>query len=201
MLQTPARPQHSVKIHQNAVICAQFVDCSHASQDDQSRDYLLITGGDDNALAFTRFSARSQSSSPRSPVHTSTLLLPRSHAAAVRAIAVKSHRVVGSLLEMEIVTASNDQRLKTWHIRFDRSKNAVEGLSVVKGGNVYTAVADIAGIDVIDGQRRETGDEEQSGMAGNAEETWDKAKGEGDGEAEKKRVRVVVCGVGMDVRE
>jgi len=192
-MQTPARPLQSVKIHQNAIICAQLVDCR-----DKSQDYLLITGGDDNALAMTRFASWSQSSSPHSTRHTSTILLPRAHTAAVRAIAMKSRRVVGSVLELEIVTASNDQRLKTWLVRFDMSKHGVEGLSVVKGGNLYTAVADIAGVDVIERQERETGDEQQDGIIAVAEESWDKGKGKGEGEG--RRVRVVVCGVGMDIR-
>ena len=196
---TLTRPHHSVKIHQNAIICAQLVDCSHASQDDQPKDYLLITGGDDNALAFTRFSVSSQSSSPHSTIHTSILLLPRAHAAAVRAIAIKRHGVINSILELDIVTASNDQRLKTWHVRFDMSKTGVEGLSVVKGRNVYTTVADIAGVDVIEGQeQRGIGDEQLNEMGGVAEETWDKGDGKGGGEG--RRVRVVVCGIGIDIR-
>ena len=194
---TPTRPQHSVKIHQNAIICAQLVDCSHPLQHDKVQGYLLITGGDDNAFAFTRFSSWSHTSSPHSPVHTSTLLLPRSHTAAIRAIAIKSRCIVKSVLELKVVTASNDQRLKTWLVRFDMTKDGVEGLSVVKGGNVYTAVADIAGVDVLEGQGRKRGDEDQNGMARVAEETGGESEGRG---GEGSRVRVVVCGVGMDIR-
>ena len=189
VLQTPTRPLQSITIHQNAIICAQLIDCSHESQDSDSQDYLLLTGGDDNALAFTRFSSWSQSASsietssldPYSTTHTSTLLLPRAHAAAVRAIAVKRRRLVGSVLELEIVTASNDQRLKTWHVRLNANEKGVEGLSAVKGKNLYTAVADIAGVDVVEGM--------EEGQVSN-----DKRNGEAG------QVRVVVCGVGMDVR-
>ena len=83
------------------------------------------------------------------------------------------------------MTASNDQRLKTWHVRFDVSTKDVEGLSIQRGGNVYTAVADIAGVDVIE--------EVGNGIQGDEGQTEKRGTHE-------RRVRVVVCGVGMDVR-
>jgi len=175
-----------------------------------------MTGGDDNALAFTRFSPWSQSApTSQFTVHTSTLILSRAHTAAVRAIAIKGRRVINHIVELDIVTASNDQRLKTWHVRIDASETGVDGLQVVKGQNMYTAVADIAGVDVIgdadnsEGRRDERNESELGG--GEEQEMRESEVGGGEEQEmrgtqhwraeEERRVRVVVCGVGMDVKD
>jgi len=82
------------------------------------------------------------------------------------------------------MTASNDQRVRTWFVRLDAAAgDGVEGLEVKKGRNMYTALADVADMDVV---RRS-----------------DHSDGNGNGEysrqGEGNVARVVVCGVGIDV--
>jgi len=167
-----ARPYHTLKIHQNAITCTQLISLS-------PNNNLLITGGDDNALAITRFSFASGSDSTSEdaakPV-TSTLIIPRAHTAAIRAVTIKSEKRDGDMLVLEIMTASNDQRVRTWHASFDVAGEGVEGLRVSRGRNLYTALADVADMDIVRGGRGNLGE----GAQGDVE-------------------RVVVCGVGIDV--
>lgn len=79
------------------------------------------------------------------------------------------------MLSLELITASNDQRIRTWHISFDTASEGIDGLEVKRGRNLYTALADVADMDVVRG-------------AGNEE-----------GERERQVERVVVCGVGVDI--
>jgi len=164
-LKPTARPHHTLKIHQNAITCTQLISLSSSSS---SEECLLITGGDDNALAFTRFTPTSHSTA-KATTTTSTLLIPRAHTAAVRAVVIKSSKQQGALLELQVMTASNDQRIRTWHISFDATSEGIDGLKVKRGRNLYTALADVADMDIV--------------------------RGAGDEGVE----RVVVCGVGVDV--
>ena len=85
------------------------------------------------------------------------------------------------------MTASNDQRVRTWFVRLDAAAgDGVEGLEVKKGRNMYTALADVADMDVV----RRRGDGE-----GGRRDADGEYSGQGEGDVE----RVVICGVGTDV--
>ncbi|KAL9078408.1 MAG: hypothetical protein Q9157_002671 [Trypethelium eluteriae] len=172
---------------------------------------LLISGGDDNALGISiiRHSmakgeiSRKQpaseapaSSHGRTQVSLSTLLVPRAHSAAITAIsmvAISHQKSVPEVSSKDIrkkfhaVTASNDQRIKTWKITIDLSMPGVAGVQVKKLRDESTDVADVASMamlaTLVDESNAST---DASDMAPNASPRATSA-------------RVVVCGVGLEV--
>ena len=96
---------------------------------------LLVSGGDDNAIAITRICDRQPAK---------TLLLPRAHAAAITGVVVLA--VDGDTFWL--VSASIDQRVKLWQFDVDVSRGGVEGVEVKLLQNAFSAVADVASLDV-----------------------------------------------------
>ncbi|KAJ9661364.1 WD repeat-containing protein 6 [Coniosporium apollinis] len=135
---------------------------------------LVVTGGDDNALAFTLL--RWNGSAEEAEMHTSTLLVPRAHASAVTALALipdsDSSREDGTETRFTVVSSSNDQRIKVWEVMINNGATSIDGVQVRRVANVPTAVADVSSLHILED--------------GN----------EGDGSA---RRRIIVCGVGMDI--
>jgi len=166
------RLDHVQRVHQNSIKCLAIV-----SLDQDETDYLVFTGGDDNGLAVTRVDLHDK-------IRTSTLLLPRAHAAAVTAMTVLP-RLVDSKSEtteksvstkapavpkiFTVLTTSNDQRVKTWNFTIDETSDGVTGIEVTRISNNYTPVADASCVGLIPYP------------------------------AEQGRVGVVICGVGMDI--
>lgn len=91
--------QWSHKIHQNAIKSLDMVSLA-------SGGYALLTGGDDNALAYTVLE-RSEDSWRVQP--GSCKIVRSAHAAAVTGVAIaqQDDRMVG-------ISASNDQQIKSW---------------------------------------------------------------------------------------
>ncbi|KAM0799535.1 WD40-repeat-containing domain protein [Usnea florida] len=122
---------------------------------------LLITGGDDGAIALTRLRHSPSSSSPsRTEFETATLVLPRAHAGAVMGTVILEDEYNKNLDDSEwrdegeevrtynVATVGNDQRLKTWRVSIDVEQCGVEGVRVWRGGDVYTGVADAGALGV-----------------------------------------------------
>ncbi|KAF2223693.1 WD40-repeat-containing domain protein [Elsinoe ampelina] len=119
------------KTHQSAVHAAALLPWTHGT-------YLLFTGGDDNAFSISLLKDGGSS--------TSTLTIPRAHAAALTALEVISaSEDVGKI---RVVTAGLDQRIKLWEVSVDVSQTEVEGVEVKRLEDRYTPVADVACIDV-----------------------------------------------------
>jgi len=117
---------------------------------------LILTGGDDNALALIRVSLGSHLQNGE--VHCSVLLVPRAHASAVTAITLVDHSVVNRdpSPHLRFATSSNDQRLKLWSAAVDLSEPGVEGLEITKDSDAYTSVADVSSMDTLtDGSDKE----------------------------------------------
>ncbi|KAI9749673.1 MAG: Elongation factor G, mitochondrial [Chaenotheca gracillima] len=139
---TEIKWSQSIKTHQNTILSMATATLSDSTE-------LLITGGDDNALALTIARTRTSNSSP---IGFSTLLIPRAHACAVTAIAVlPSHpgEVSSDVRTLRFASCGNDQRLKTWSVRLDLSREGTEGLSVKRETSTCTAVADVGCMDVM----------------------------------------------------
>lgn len=112
-------------------------------------DCLIISGGDDGALGITR---RVVSKASADPI-TSTLLIPKAHAAAINAVEYlheipqtkPSHTHV-------FVSSGNDQRLKTWIIQANShstSSNPIEDVVIRLQNNQHTSVADVSSLSAI----------------------------------------------------
>lgn len=191
------RPSHSqiasldwkcrYPIHQSAILAAAATNLPDGST-------LLLTGGDDNAIGVTILSSSFQQGTTDAP---RTLLLTRAHAAAVTALAflptassiapTESHETG---LTLPFVSAGLDQRVKTWELKIDLSSLAgaaslgvmidEKTLAVQKISDEFTAVADVAALDVVR-------------LA-----PCDETKGKGSTEATED-IGVCVCGVGVDI--
>lgn len=162
---------------------------------------MVITGGDDQALAITLL-LTSPPSPPSPQVHpappppppkmSSPLLIRNAHASAVTGLAYLGCRHFDSNHETRIRFASvgNDQRLKTWTIAIAIERATDEGelitasdVKVEMVGDVYTGVADAAGLDACR--------EEERGIEGVRKEEGEEGEGE--------KWTLVVAGIGMEV--
>ncbi|EZG07804.1 hypothetical protein H106_03062 [Trichophyton rubrum CBS 735.88] len=136
---------------------------------------LLITGGDDNCLAFStlRFSESSTSGPCPSLISRfSTVSYPNAHASAINAICQvrciehgADKRMVGFL----VASSGNDQRIKLWSALVDSIDGDVQ---VSLQGDMYTAVADLSAIDQFTVQASGQ-DREYLVLCGVGMEMWD----------------------------
>lgn len=139
---------------------------------------LLLTGGDDNALAFTliRSPTGNANMARRSAPTTSTLLVPRAHVTAITASAILAPAPhpdddERGIRRLRAITSSTDQHVKAWDIEVDLNQPGVEGLGVSRSADVFSPVADVSSMALL-------------------------SLHNGIGEA---GVGVLVCGVGMDL--
>ena len=102
------------------------------------RSWLVITGGDDNALGIMDlswdgcFGARSKSR------------VKGAHAAAVTGT-----RVIRNKEEVVVATVSNDQRVKVWRVTFADGDKGAGRIQVALLENRYSSVADPGDVEVI----------------------------------------------------
>lgn len=129
--------QRRYKVHQNAIL-----DVSTQTLNDGST--LLVTAGDDNGIGISRVSAEGE---------VSTLLIPRAHAAAITGLAV--HKTSDDRLQ--IISAGIDQRVKLWEVKVDTKAEGTEGITVRKAQNVFTSVADVSSLALLQLENGTTG--------------------------------------------
>ncbi|KAI1477026.1 WD40 repeat-like protein [Daldinia eschscholtzii] len=162
------------KLHQNSI---KSLDVRQVPtlQDDGTSDYLVVTGGDDNALGVTHIcispiSASSESQGNGTSITVKSKSIIRSaHAAAITGIAF-AHVDEDSAL---VVSGSNDQRLRIWRLFGWQQKQVRAQLLDER----YSSVADAGDLDVFEGEGKDE---------------------EGMGERRKK---VIVVGVGLEIWE
>ena len=140
-----------------------------------SSERLIVTGGDDGALAFTRVLTRRPSTVD---VEATSLLVPGAHASAVTGIAVFPRPSESDCHDDDerghdddtgvftLATVGNDQRLKIWHIRIPTTAQA--GVDVRRIADVYTSVADAGAL----GTYRDARGRRGLLVAGIGMETW-----------------------------
>ena len=128
---------HRRKVHQNAILDSTTDVLSDGTT-------LLLTAGDDNGLGLSRIDAEND---------ISTLLIPRAHAAAVTALALYKYGHDG----FYVLSAGIDQRVKLWGVRIDVTLPGVESLQVRKVQNVFTSVADVSSMALLQLEDGSTG--------------------------------------------
>ncbi|KAK5126736.1 hypothetical protein LTR85_009670 [Meristemomyces frigidus] len=116
------------RVHQNAILAVALRELHDGS-------HLLITGGDDNAIGITRTTSKGD---------MQMILIPRAHAAAVTGLALL-RRDQGRLL---LASVSIDQRVKLWQIEVKTDGLGVDGISVMRSADVFTAVADVSSLEL-----------------------------------------------------
>lgn len=108
---------------------------------------LLVTGGDDGALAFTLLVNQ------HPPTPASILLLPTAHASAITAVTYlgpSSSPPFASTTSIpsthRFATSGNDQRLKLWLVTITTVPQQPQPpqLEIRKHANVHTSIADLA---------------------------------------------------------
>lgn len=179
------RWQNALRIHQN--------NAQTMATHDTSRGVLLVSGGDDGALAFVLVCPDSRPDpdtvSTSAPLPTDgkqvasrtspLVLLTRAHASAVTACAIFTR---GRGEDIYVLTTGNDEWVRLWRVGINipfspaaasKDEDRVEGdgeydaVSVQRLGKCKTSVADVSSMAVL----------------------------HADGES----ARVLVCGVGMEV--
>ncbi|MCJ1313567.1 hypothetical protein MMC25_007246 [Agyrium rufum] len=147
------------KVHQSSIKSLLAIDTAVG--------VLVVTGGDDNALAFTIL----PSPSPPAAPSFQTLLLPVAHSAAINGIEDITRRNrrwrKHDRRYFKIATCSNDQRLKYWDLVIDPRKSGVDALTIKKAGDHASMVADASSMAVL---RRE--EVNLLCVAGIGVETW-----------------------------
>ncbi|KAI0882173.1 WD40 repeat-like protein [Annulohypoxylon maeteangense] len=148
------------KLHQNTIKALDIRQVS--SENDTSLKFLLVTGGDDNALGVTYISV-SPNSTSTSPTKAnmadvkiqSKSIIRSAHAAGITGAAIARLNEDSAI----VVTGSNDQRVKAWRlIGWDQDQKEKEK----EKGRVraqlledrYSAVADAGGLEVFDDGRK-----------------------------------------------
>lgn len=168
---TPLPLTHSnlILIHQNSIKSLLAIPLS-------PHHTLLITSGDDGAIAFTTLNAQSLETSP-------ILLISKAHASAATAVAnlgvVANNDGDGEVVRHRIVSVGNDQRLKTWLLGTDITQPGVEGLSIHPESNAYTAIADASSLETAPAA---AADDERGRLwvAGVGIECWGVGRGRGE---------------------
>ena len=137
------------KVHQNSIQASLLVKLPGFSP-----TWLVITGGDDNALGLTVFCPDS-ASSRKSISAFRTLLIPKAHAAAITGLGLISHTITmeGSCI-ITFASVSNDQRVKVWRVMSQANEAVTEHLEmqdvqVDRVAECWTNVADAASIRVL----------------------------------------------------
>lgn len=177
------KSQHVHQVHQSTILSMDsFNFDSHPAaelENSASRGrsmWLVASGGDDNAVAFTFIESTTgnQTASPPSPRFRS-ILIPNAHAAAVTSIKILPPDKLNT--HIDIVSAGNDQKVKVWRLtiapdtmssqalnldavgRYEiiETPNGLEpdatwspdNVTVDKIAQCYTSVADVSSLELL----------------------------------------------------
>ncbi|EGE84952.2 WD repeat protein [Blastomyces dermatitidis ATCC 18188] len=180
---TPTEPriiswQHRHCIHQSSIKAMEISSLSDG-------EYLIVAGGDDNAISISRLRIGATAKSDTTKNSFATISLPQAHASAITTISIleKNTRLesmdsqVYQVFGFLIASSGNDQRLKLWSIQLDSTKPREDGISVSLLQDVYTAVADMASMGSFRSHIGKSDDKEHG----------------------KLKDGLVLCGVGVDL--
>lgn len=143
--------ENRYQIHSSSVKTLELVAISDAVS-------LIVTGGDDNALAISIL--RDQRTSAGNSTRVTTVSIPDAHAAAVTATKLLGKRQLGDgtvcpRTEAVFASSGNDQRVKVWSIQVDGDGHGDDDddsrIAIRMILDRYSAVADASSMDVIDG--------------------------------------------------
>ncbi|KAK4192782.1 putative cytosolic iron-sulfur protein assembly protein 1 [Podospora australis] len=130
-----------IKLHQSSIKCLDLTQSSPSNQ----HQWLIATGGDDNALSFLdlSYSAETQEYSVKGRYRVRD-----AHGAAVTGLCAVSHSEEegGGVFAMEVATVSNDQRVKLWRAT-RRSEDGKVDIKLLD--NKYSAVADAGDLELV----------------------------------------------------
>ncbi|KAB8298771.1 hypothetical protein EYC80_000946 [Monilinia laxa] len=187
------------KVHQNAIKTLAVTQFRSSTLN--PKYLVVVTGGDDNALAITLYHiGHDVDTNNEEFAHSVTMLLPAAHAAAITGIAflptpqpnpTSSKQERKSINNLSFISTSTDQRVKTWRVKFPSIGAAACAhkcpVEIELVGDEFTAVADIGDVGVF----AAAGD---GGGNGDAD-----ADADVDVDVEGRGVKAIVVGNGMEV--
>ncbi|XXH05632.1 hypothetical protein Hte_012067 [Hypoxylon texense] len=176
------------KLHQNTIKSLDLRQITSPTAG--SSEYIVITGGDDNALGFTHVSLSPSSSSASGSDVTvaikSKSIVRSAHAAAITGVAL-AHLDEDGGGDALVVTCSNDQRVRIWRLggwgqqQQPRAQLLHERYSSVADAGELEVFEDIDVDEDGDGERRDKAEEKK--------------------ESGTRKRKVVVVGVGIEIWE
>ncbi|KAI1774729.1 WD40 repeat-like protein [Hypoxylon cercidicola] len=183
------------KLHQNTI---KSLDVWRIASAAGTSEYVVVTGGDDNALGFTHISISISSSPYEGPEVAigSKSLVRSAHAAAITGVALARLDERGEAL---VVTSSNDQRVRIWRLGgWLRQQQQQQLPRAQLLHERYSSIADAGGLEVfeeVDDGEGEDGDGDGDEVGGG------KAEEEKGDRRRKGKRKVVVVGVGIEIWE
>ncbi|EPE35529.1 WD40 repeat-like protein [Glarea lozoyensis ATCC 20868] len=150
----------SSKTHQNTI------KCSGISLSSDHMLLLVVTGGDDNALAFSIYSMENIAAKSK------RYLLRSAHAAAITGLCTLSEPSTSRRsCSFRVITSGNDQRVKEWVFSVRQEPEEGYIVDIDKTGDMYTSVADVGDVAIFK-------DDAPAGevkvlVVGNGMEAWD----------------------------
>ncbi|OTA64170.1 WD40 repeat-like protein [Hypoxylon sp. EC38] len=162
------------RLHQNTI---KSLDVRRVAspEDAPSFEYLVVTGGDDNALGVTHISlpSKAQTCAARATVKSKSIIRS-AHAAAITGVVIANLEENGGNSAV-VVTGSNDQRVKVWRLVSWRGQEQGRRQQVRAQllDERYSSVADAGDLDVFeDGGDGDEGRSKKVIVTGVGVEIW-----------------------------
>jgi WD40 repeat protein len=154
------------KVHQSAI---KSLDVAAIRPE---KDIVIVTGGDDNALAVSIYRIRE---SLKEGSASSSVVLRSAHAASITGLSILPGPG-GADPSLSIISSSNDQRVKVWDVRIDNEDQTREDgchVEIMKVGDTFTSVADVGDLAVFSTPRNCEGRSSKNVLiVGNGMEIW-----------------------------
>lgn len=171
------------RLHQSTIKSLDLRRLAPAPAASASVPFVIVTGGDDNALGVMHVLLhRGDSSSPSATVTVLSKSIVRSaHGAAVTGLAILSSTdaagsgedCVGEVT-LAVGTCSNDQRVRRWAVTVAPSDGGgpVRPVRVVLTDDRYSAIADSGDLEVLGGDHADGSGQERFIVGGVGVEVW-----------------------------
>ena len=151
-----------VKLHQSSI---KSLDMAESPVEEGRGRWRVVTGGDDNALIFCDLALTPQGRYTVLSRHR----IASAHAAGITGVCITSFSQSNDTEALEVVTVSNDQRIKLWRAESLPQEEGQElRLKVQLLENKYSGIADAGAVEVVDKGRVM--------VAGVGVEVWDLVK-------------------------
>ena len=153
--------QKRFPVHQNSVKGLIHVQLS-------PKEYLIVTCGDDQALALINITAQDGVSADHDLTHA-VLLLPNAHASAVTALTYLGNDATEMCVNYDFASVGNDQQLNVWEVIDDMRGEGIERFKLRRKTRLHTSVADASALEAFAVQ---DGGPYRFCIAGIGMETW-----------------------------